>query len=115
MSDEGKGGGFFAGFVFGALAGGLLAYLLTQEEARDLVVGKAREAGNFAMDATGDLRGKVTDAATSFQANAADLYARGKNVVDNARTNITAAVDEGQTTAERLREDLSQQSQSSDS
>lgn len=115
MSDESKGGGFFAGFVLGAIAGGVLAYLLTQEEARDVIVGKAREAGNFAMDATGDLRGRVTDAASSFQAGAADLYERGRTVVENARTNITAAVDEGQATAEKLREDLSQQSQSSDS
>lgn len=114
MSDESKGGGFFAGFVFGAIMGGMLAYFLTQEEARDLVVGKAREAGNFAMDATGDLRGKVSGAAGSFQAGAADLYARGKTVVENARTNINAAVDEGQATAGKLREDLSQQSQSSD-
>jgi hypothetical protein len=100
MSDEGKGGGFFAGFLFGALAGAVLAYVITQEEARDLIVGKAREAGNFAMDATGDLR---------------DLYARGKSVVDNARTNINAAVDEGQATADQLRKDLSQQSQHLDS
>ncbi len=106
------GGGFFAGFIFGAVAGGVLAYLITQEEARDAIVGRAREASNFAMDATGDLRGKVTDAATSLQSNAADLYARGKTVVDNARTNINAAVDEGQTTAEQVRDDLSRQSPS---
>lgn len=105
------GGGFVAGFVVGAIAGGILAYLITQEEARDVIVGKAREAGNFAMDATGDLRGKVTDVATSLQANAADLYTRGKNVVDNARSNIGAAVDEGQTTAGQLRDELSREAQ----
>lgn len=115
MNDEGKGGGFGAGFLLGAIVGAVVAYLLTQEEARDLIVGKAREAGNFAMDATGDLRGRVTDVAGSFQSNAADLYARGKSVVDNARSNIDAAVDEGQTTADQLRKDLSQPSQSSDS
>lgn len=100
MSDEAKGGGFFAGFLFGAVAGGALAYVITQEEARDVIVGKAREASNFAVDATGDLR---------------DLYARGKSVVENARSNINAAVDEGQTTADQLRKDLSQQSQSTKS
>jgi len=102
---------FFAGFVTGAIAGGILAYLIAQEEARDAIVGKAREAGNFAMDATGDLRGRVTDVASSIQANAADLYARGKSVVDNARSNIDAAVDEGQTTANQLRDELSRESQ----
>lgn len=104
MSEDNKGGGFFAGFIVGALAGAALAYVITQEEARDLIVGKAREAGNFAMDATGDLR-----------ANAADLYERGRTVVENARTNVNAAVDEGQTTAHQMRDDLSRQSQSSDS
>lgn len=97
-----RGGGFFAGFIVGAIAGGVIAYLMTQEDARDALVGKAREASNFAMDATGDLRSK-----------ASDLYERGKNVVDNARSNINAAVDEGQTSADHIRDDLSRQSSDS--
>lgn len=100
--DSERGGGFFAGFIVGAIAGGVIAYLMTQEEARDVIVGKAREASNFAMDATGDLRSK-----------ASDLYERGKNVVDNARSNINAAVDEGQTSADHIRDDLSRQSSDS--
>ncbi|MFN2448293.1 MAG: hypothetical protein ABR508_00675 [Candidatus Baltobacteraceae bacterium] len=96
----GGGGGFMAGFLAGAVAGAVIAYLITQEEARDAIAGKAREAANAAMDATGDLR-----------ANAADLYARGKTVVEAARSNVNAAVDEGQATAEKLREDLSAQGQ----
>jgi hypothetical protein len=103
MSEERKGGGgFVAGFIFGALAGAVIAYVISQEEARDAIVGKAREASNFAMDATSDLR-----------ANASDLYARGKAVVDNARSNMNAAVDEGQATAEQVRDDLSRQSSQS--
>lgn len=100
--DEKGGGGFFAGFIVGAIAGGVIAYLMTQEDARDVIVGKAREAGNYAMDATGDLRSK-----------ASDLYERGKNVVENARSNINAAVDEGQTNADLIRDDLSRQSSDS--
>lgn len=100
--ESGKGGGFFAGFIAGAIAGGVIAYLMTQEDARDLIVGKAREASNYAMDATGDLRSKATD-----------LYERGKNVVENARSNINAAVDEGQTSADQIRDDLSRQSSDS--
>lgn len=60
--------GFVSGFIVGAIAGAILAYAVMQEDARDLIVGKAKEAGNFAMDATGDLR---------------DLYNRGKNVMDS--------------------------------
>lgn len=105
---EREGGGFFAGFLVGAIVGAALAYLISQEEVRDVLVGKAREASNYAMDATGDLRGRVTDAASSLQANAADLYARGKTVVDAARSNVDAAVEEGRSTADQLRTDLGQ-------
>ncbi|HEV2261110.1 MAG TPA: hypothetical protein VGR69_02330 [Candidatus Rubrimentiphilum sp.] len=60
--------GFASGFIIGGIAGAVLAYTLMQEDARDLIVGKAKEAGNFAKDATGDLR---------------DIYNRGKNVMDS--------------------------------
>ncbi|HTX55469.1 MAG TPA: YtxH domain-containing protein [Candidatus Acidoferrales bacterium] len=78
-SDEGggNGSGFFAGFLLGAIAGGAVAMLLAQEETRDLLVGKAREAGNLAMDASGDLRGRY-----------ADLYERGRTIVENSRATM---------------------------
>lgn len=107
MNNENRGGGgFFAGLLIGAVVGGAVAVLLTQEESRDLLVGKAREAGNFAMDATGDLRGKVGDMTSQWQNSAADLYERGKQVVENARSNFNAAVDEGQTSSTDLRDEL---------
>lgn len=95
-----QGGGFAGGFVAGLLVGAFIAYFALQEEARDLLVGKIREAGNYAADATGDLR-----------ANAGEIYARGKTVVDNARANVGAAVDEGHAAADKLRDDLSQHQQ----
>jgi gas vesicle protein len=82
-NDEGGGSGFFAGFVLGAIAGGAVAMLLTQEETRDLLVGKAREAGNLAMDASGDLRGRYID-----------LYERGRTIVENARATMSDAADQ---------------------
>jgi gas vesicle protein len=103
---NGKGGGFFPGFIIGAIVGGAAAVLLSQEEARDLLVGKAREAGGLAMDATGDLRGKVTEATSQWQSSASELYERGKQVVDSARTNLDAAVDTGVEAAEALRQEL---------
>lgn len=106
---NGKGGGFFAGFLIGSIVGGAAAVLLTQEEMRDLVVGKAREAGNFAKDATDDLRGRVGDVATQWQSSASDLYERGKHVVESARANVDAAVSEGKDSAEQAREDLTRQ------
>ncbi len=106
MSNGKGGGGFVAGFVIGAIVGGAAAVLLVQEDARDLLVGKAREAGNIAMDATGDLRGKVGDVTSQWQSNASELYERGRQVVENARANVDAAVTEGQETADRAREEL---------
>lgn len=106
MNDENRGGGFFAGFLLGAIVGGAVAVLLTQEETRDVLVGKAREAGNLAMDATGDLRGRVTGVTSTWQESAADLYERGRQVVENARSNFNEAVEEGNASAESLREEL---------
>ncbi|MBV8726417.1 MAG: YtxH domain-containing protein [Candidatus Eremiobacteraeota bacterium] len=117
-ADRQGGGGFVAGFVVGALVGGALAMLLapqTGEETRDLVWGKAREAGNFAMDATGDLRDRVSSVAENVQSGAADLYERGRTVVEKARTNVGTAVSEGQDAADAARTDLSSQSATSNS
>jgi gas vesicle protein len=85
------GNGFIGGFVAGAIAGAILAYVIMQEDARDLIVGKAREAGNMAKDATDDLR---------------DLYQRGKDVVDSARSNVSDAAGEAQSTSDLLKDDL---------
>lgn len=112
------GGGFVAGFVVGALVGAALAVMLAPqagEETRDLVWGKAREATNMAMDATGDIREKAATVASDLQMSAADLYERGRSVVDNARSNMGAAVDEGRNAADTARDNLSAQSPSSNS
>ncbi len=104
--DNGGGGGFFAGFLIGAVVGGAAAVLLAQEEMRERLAGKAREAGDFAMGATDDLRGKMGDATSQWQSSVSDLYERGRQFVDSARANIDAAVAEGKTTADETRDDL---------
>ncbi len=103
----GGGGSFFAGFILGAVVGGTVAYLISQEDARELLVGKAREAGNVAADATGDLRGKVSDFASTWQNSASDLYSRGRQVVDGARANINAAVEDARTASDTIRNEMS--------
>ena len=52
-SAQPRGNGFIGGFVAGAIAGAILAYVIMQEDARDLIVGKAREAGEMAKDLNG--------------------------------------------------------------
>ena len=105
--DRGNGGaGFVSGFLIGALVGGTAAILLSQEELRDRVAGKARDAGSFAMGATGDLRGRVSDVTSQWQSNVSELYERGRRVVESARANVDAAVSEGKNTADQARDDL---------
>ena len=58
------------------------------------------------MDATGDLREKVGDVTSQWQSSVSDLYERGRQVVESARSNFDAAVAEGQTTAEETRDEL---------
>ncbi|HUY41643.1 MAG TPA: YtxH domain-containing protein [Candidatus Dormibacteraeota bacterium] len=113
MANDRHGSGFFGGFVIGATIGAAVALALTREDARDMVVGKAKEASSFAKDASEDLRDKVSDvrdkvadAAAQWQANATDLYERGRHVVENARGNFGAAVEEGTANADHLRDEL---------
>lgn len=92
---NGKGGGFFAGFLVGAVAGAAAAAFLTQDDARERLAGKAREAG--------DMVGGVT---SQWQSSVTDLYERGRQVVERAKSNIDAAVEEGQTTAQTTHDEL---------
>lgn len=103
---NGGGRGFLAGFLVGTVIGGVAAVFLTQEDARERLAGKAREAGNFAMDATGDLRGKMSDVTSQWQSSVSELYERGRQVVESARANIDAAVAEGQAAADETAEEL---------
>jgi gas vesicle protein len=96
---NGGGGGFFAGFLIGALVGGTAAVLLAQEETRSRLAGTAREAGNLAMGATGDLRGKMNDVTTQWQSSVSELYERGRRVVESARANVDASLLEGRAAA----------------
>ncbi len=100
------GGGFIAGFLIGGVIGGLAAVLLTQDALRDQLVGKAREAGNLAMDATGDLREKMSDVSSQWQSSVSEFYERGRQVVESARANIDAAVAEGRAAADETAEEL---------
>jgi gas vesicle protein len=90
MSKGNGGGGIFAGFLIGAVVGGAAAVLLTQEDARDRLAGKAREAA-----------GK-----SQWQSSVSELYERGRQVVENARANLDAAVAEGRSSAQEIHEEL---------
>ena len=113
MDQERQNGGFASGFFVGALVGAAAAMLLAPQagtETRELLKGKAREAGDLVNERTGDLRGKVSEKVTTIagdlQASAGDLYSKGRKLVDDARSNIDAAVDEGKNAADGTRSEL---------
>ncbi|MGC8484941.1 MAG: hypothetical protein ACP5O6_04830 [Candidatus Baltobacteraceae bacterium] len=85
MSNRPNGGGFVIGLLIGAAIGAAAAILLSDETTRDAVIGKAREASNQAVDATGDIRDRVGEATAAWQSNAADLYERGRTILEQAR------------------------------
>jgi gas vesicle protein len=102
--DRGGGSGvpaFVAGLAIGALAGVTLAMILAPqsgEDTRDLLLAKAREAGERARDTAGD---------------AGDLLARGRQIVAEAKARIDGAVAEGKDAASRQRSTLENDSNES--
>ncbi len=97
MSERGL-SGFVGGLTIGALAGATLAIVLAPqsgEDTRDLLVAKAREAGERARDTAGD---------------AGDLLARGRRIVAEARARIDGAIAEGKDAASRQRSTLENES-----
>jgi gas vesicle protein len=102
---DGSGGGsvpgFITGLALGALAGAVLAMILAPqsgEDTRDLLVAKAREAGERARDTAGD---------------ANDLLARGRQIVADAKARIDGAISEGKDAATRQRSTLEDDSNQS--
>ena len=101
MADDREGGaipGFITGLAIGALTGAALAAILAPqsgEDTRDLLVAKAREAGERARDTAGD---------------AGDLLARGRQIVAEAKARIDGAIAEGKDAASRQRSTLEDQS-----
>lgn len=102
---DGGGGGGFPGFItglaLGALAGATLAMILAPqsgEDTRDLLVAKAREAGERARDTAGD---------------ANDLLARGRQIVADAKARIDGAIAEGKDAASQQRSTLEDETKQS--
>lgn len=103
MADEGRDGGagiagFITGLALGALAGATLAMILAPqsgEDMRDILVAKAREAGERARDTAGD---------------AGDLLERGRRIVADAKARLDGAVAEGKDAAARQRTNLENES-----
>jgi gas vesicle protein len=94
MAERGGKSAFVAGLALGALGGATLAMILapqTGEETRDVLLAKAREAGERARDTAAD---------------ASDLLARGRDIVADAKLRIDAAVIEGKDAAARQRDTL---------
>lgn len=101
-ADESSGPGFITGMLLGALFGASVAMILAPqsgEDTRDLLRAKAREAGDRARDAAGDLGDGVN-------ANTSELLNRGRQIVEAARARLDDAVAEGKDAAADARTTL---------
>ncbi len=119
-----SGASFVSGVLIGALAGAALAMIFapqTGEETRDLLYAKARETSERVRDTAEDVSvtasaaataaatgvgAKVGDVIGDVSAGAGDLYSRGKQIVDEARARVDAAVVDGKAAAAQARTTL---------
>jgi gas vesicle protein len=98
--------GFLTGLLLGGLVGITVAMIVAPQagdETRDLLRAKAREASEGLREAADDLSKSAQSAAEGVSASANDLLARGKQIVDDARTRFDVAVSEGKEAAAQQR------------
>lgn len=96
--------GFLTGLLLGGLIGAAVAMILAPqagEDTRDLLRSKAREASGRIRDVAEDVSDNVA---------AADLLARGKQIVEEARARFDAAVADGKDAAAEQRTKLENES-----
>jgi len=101
MANQESSGGFFAGFIFGALVGGVVALLFaptTGDEMRGQIREKGIELKNLAEDL--DLEAIKT---------------KGQAVVTQQKARFQEAIEEGKLAAARKKEDLLAQLESAGS
>lgn len=106
MSDNSNNGapGFVTGLLLGGLLGAAVAMVLAPqagEDTRDLLRSKARETSGRLRDVAEDLTENVA---------AADLLARGKQIVEEARARFDSAVADGKDAAAEQRTKLENES-----
>jgi gas vesicle protein len=73
------------------------------DETRDVLRAKAREASESVREAADDLSKSAQTAAGEVTASANELLARGKQIVEDARTRFDIAVAEGKEAAAQQR------------
>ena len=97
MSDH-SGGDFVAGFLIGALAGAAVALLMAPvegKEIREQIKEKSIELGHLAQDIKTDPNKFAQDVST-----------KGKQVLEQQKTRVQEAIEEGRKAAVRRKEEL---------
>jgi len=98
MSDSGSGGEFFVGFFIGALVGGVAALLfapLSGDETR-----------KYVQDRGIELKDRAADLSVQARERAEKLQEQGRIVLEEQRTKIGQAIEEGKDAASKKREEL---------
>lgn len=91
---EGRGPGFFAGFLLGGIVGAAFGLLLAPrsgEETREML-----------MEKSGELRNVAEELSALAKAGADELLEASKTVVDEQRTKVEQAIQAGREAADEM-------------
>ncbi len=97
--NESKGGsGFVAGFLMGGVAGAALALLLAP--------GRGDENWELLRERSIELRTRAEEAAARAREEADELLARSKTILEEQKSRVQEAVDEGRDVASQKKSEL---------
>lgn len=91
---DGRGPGFFAGFIVGGAIGAVLGLIFAPrsgEETREML-----------MEKTDELRGRAEELSALAKASADELLELGKTVVDDQRTKVEQAIQASKEAADQV-------------
>jgi gas vesicle protein len=98
MSERGGGGEFFAGFLIGAIVGGVAALLLAPQSGEETRQ-RLEESGI-------ELKERVTELSAEARQRAEELQERGRIILEEQKAKLEQAIEEGKEAAAKKREHL---------
>ena len=98
MKESEGGSGFVAGFLLGGVAGAALALLLAP--------GRGNENREMLRERGIELRVKAEEAAAKARGEADELLARSKTILEEQKSRVQEAVDEGRDVANQKKSEL---------
>lgn len=109
-NDGGDLGAFLAGFMVGGLVGAAVSLLLAPqsgEVTRDQIRTKGIELRGQAEDEIRDIRVRAEQTLAEVRAQADEIQENALRTIEDARTKVSSAIDQGVEAARNTREELS--------